>query len=946
MDRQSAAQLQNEFLRIAFVRLDEAAGGGIGYDLLLSAADGWHRVYDAPFAQCWLVLRTEQAAPVTLDPAWQPGREETNFAQFHTAQGTGADVFQAGAMSHITLDRVEQLDATTVRCGTADGRLDVTWRLPAEDSRVTITFAYTPDCEGWYSVGFQAFAGLAPEDVRAIAAGPVVCERRFPVCAGVLPETHLMLPAAVLETSVAGQAVTWALGSDPALGGANWRNLADARYALGALNEAGLIQLQLFAPVLGCADSWLRAGETCRFTLLLQAQNGGWWDAYRALAREVYGLRSYRRNWLGSLTDAFHNLLDLLKDDRFSGWYERGKGLANIEHDQGVKLASPGAALSAGLVSGDEELLRTRALPILEYSISRSHYGFTWEFGSAGWVDQYVRQAVEDLGGPAWDAPVLVALHELARGYTPALGLLARQHGAGVRDFYIRREEFQVSLSRYRLTGERRYLEQACAEADAYIAARVALPATAPIEGQRFSIHIGPDWISLLDLYEETREQRYLDAATAGARWFATLLSTEPPPPPDATARTVPAGAGFTGSGKADTNWATAAVQYPRRETIVPSETVPAWLVSPNGMGFEAWSTHYSGRRRIQNPAWAADLLRLARYTGDDLYRDLAENGITGRFTNYPGYYMNGPVAAQLRPDFPYLGPSGLSSIYFHHILPQLGLTLDYLVEQVRYLSAGQITFPAVRDDSYVHFRHQLYGHAPGRFFGHEGVWLWLPRGIISLDTVLLNWIAAEAGDRFFVALVNTASEPVTATVRFDGARLGLDEQRVYQVEVHQGVTTEYRQARAGALKVTAPPHGLTALVLHGTQIVEPLHRYGPAHQAHASDAFVTLAEDDPNLGAVRAAIVATGPAEARAYVFSTVTPEYIARALLHYQQGGEWVELCCDRYPFEFSVPLTNQTMPFQFRFSVVDRHGRRYASDVGALGYTAHEEGLSEFR
>src|SRR6476469_9061425 len=76
------------------------------------------------------------------------------------------------------------------------------------------------------------------------------------------------------------------------------------------------------------------------------------------LARKVYGLRSYRQNWLGSLTDAFHNLLDLLKDERFSGWYERGKGLANIEHDQGVKLASPGAALSAGLITGDEELLR------------------------------------------------------------------------------------------------------------------------------------------------------------------------------------------------------------------------------------------------------------------------------------------------------------------------------------------------------------------------------------------------------------------------------------------------------------------------------------------------------------------------------------------------------------------------------------------------------------
>ncbi|CAA9556645.1 MAG: hypothetical protein AVDCRST_MAG88-1164 [uncultured Thermomicrobiales bacterium] len=936
MSSEPTGHLGDDAVRLDFAVVGEADAARVEYDIVLHAGGEWVRAHEAPFAQRWLVLRAEHAAPVTLDPAWQPGREETNFAWFQTGEGAGPDPFRAAEVRRVALDRVEQVDAGAVRCASADGALEVTWRL-AGGGRIGVTFAFTPPRDGWYSVGFQAFAGLAPTDVGAICAGPFLNERRFPVVPGVLPETHLPTPVSLLETIVAGRSVTWALAAVPGDDESAWRGLADARFALGARNDAGELQPHFFAPVLGCAGSHLRAGETVRSSFLLQARVGDWWDGYQALVREVYGLRSYRENHDGSLTDAFHNLLDLLMDERFGGWQERGKGLANIEHDQSVKVASPGAILSAGLVTGDAALLRARALPIIEFSLSRSYYGFTWEFGSKGWVDEYIRQAEEDLGGPAWDAPVLVALHELARGYTPALGALARQRAEGVQDFYIRRSDFQVSLARYQLTGEAQYLERARAEADAYIAARVATPATDTIEGQRFSIHIGPDWISLLDLYEETGDRRYLAAAEAGARWFVTLLSTAPPPPPGAMTTTQRVGPAFGGSVEADHNWAALTAGYPRRAEDIPAERVPAWLVSPNGMGFEAWSTFYGGRRWIQNPAWAPYLLRLARHGGDEFFRDVAENGITGRFSNYPGYYMSGPIVAQMRPDFPYLGPNGLTSIYYHHIAPQLGLTLDWLVEQATYLSGGRIAFPAARDDSYVHFRHHLYGHAPGRFFGHEGAWLWMPRGLVEPGSPLLNWIAAEGGDRLFVALVNTSREPVSTTVRFGSERIGIDRQGAYAVDVHLGDGVERHQLRDAALPVAVPPRGLVALVLHGVRIDEPLHRFGPvaaaAGEARVASRFVTLAHEDEHLGTVRAAIVAVGPQQAVAYVFSTAGPDRVERAILSYREGGEWRELTCPHFPFEFSVPVTEPGAALQIRLAVVDRAGRRHVGEVGEL-------------
>jgi hypothetical protein len=290
-----------------------------------------------------------------------------------------------------------------------------------------------------------------------------------------------------------------------------------------------------------------------------------------------------------------------------------------------------------------------------------------------------------------------------------------------------------------------------------------------------------------------------------------------------------------------------------------------------------------------------------------------------------------------MQTDFPYLGPNSLSSIYYHHILPQLGLVLDYLVEQARYLSGGRIAFPAVRDDSYVHFRHQLYGHASGHFYGHEGAWLWMPRGVVAPGSPLLNWIAAEAGDRFCLALANTSDEPVTTNILFDCALLGIDARGAHRADLYRGEGVEGREVRGGSLDVEVPPRGLTALVLYGTRIVEPLHSYGPApseqDKTRMSRAFATLARDDERLGTVRAAIVAMGSTRAVAHIFSTVTPDRAARVILAYQQGGEWEEIVCDRYPFEFSVPLADPMVPFRCRLAVVDKEGRRHNSEVGQL-------------
>jgi hypothetical protein len=948
----TTACLAGDNIRIAFAASDNLLDAkGVTYSIEVEDQGEWRAVHHSPFVQHWLALRVDQASPVTLASGWFPGEEETNFAAFHTDRSDGGhDVFAAGERIDLLLRNLEQSALNKVTCRTADDVLEVSWQLGTK-GRIEVAYTFHPPESGYWSVGFQAFAGMENEAVDALFAGPFLTERRFPILAGVLPEGWVSAPFALLETQVDRAPVTWGLCVHPDEGGWHWDDVSQSRYAIGARNEHGQIQPHIFAPVLGNSGSWREQGDAMHFRMVLHAQRGSWWNAYRTIVRDVYGLRSYRENIYGSLTDAVHNMAALLKDETFSGWMERGRGLLNIEHRGGVKLASPAAVLSVGLATGDDELLESRAQPILEYSISRSHYGFTWEIGSETVGQEHVRQAFEDLGGPAWDAPVLVALHQLSRGYTPALASLALEQGHGIEDFYIRRSDFQVSLAMYHLTADRAWLDRACEQADTYISKRIDEPATDLVEGQRFLIHIGSDWMSLLDLWEASGEKRFLDAAQKGARWFATMLWVGPVPDEQCANAPTPTISReeaerrlnafyqhmYTGH-SSSSSWIRDAVPYPRGKDDIVQETVPAWVTSPVGMSFEAWCT-YRGRM-VQNPGWAAYLLRVAQATGDGLFRDLAENSIVGRFTNYPGYYYYMPTVAPLKPDFPYLGPMDLTSIYYHHLPPQIGLAFDFLIEQAKDRSEGRISFPVVRDDSYVQFRHHLPGHSPGRFFDIDDAWIWMPESVVELDSHLVNWISVANGDgtRFGAALSNSSRRPIEVTLRFHRELLGLgqdDTPHLTARDASGSVMWESTLEDADTT-IVVPPMGLVALLIDDVRITEPLHDYREARLVPESS-FITLADDHPHLGTVRVAIVAVGPGNPAVYAFTTLKPENIACFTMTYEQQGESHEVVCDRFPFEVSVPLVRS--PFRLRLAVVDHQGRRHETEMASLTFSGKQ-------
>ncbi|WP_043347607.1 NEW3 domain-containing protein [Beutenbergia cavernae] len=865
---------------------------------------------------------------VRTDAGWLPvtsveGRFDEQWVVLTSEEPADAFFYYSSAQPRwVAFDSLHQLDDRTVELrGAHEGEFDLVVRWDLSSGRPELHHVLTAGPARHYIVGYQAVDVAPFDEVEEVLCGALQHARAVGSPAA-LASWELFAPMALTQRTIAGTTAT--LGVHVPADVIEYEHERELGpngqpFGMSLRNDSADVQPVAYAPHAG-RRSLLAAGESRGYAFGVVAHAGSLYDAYVDVCREDLGLTAYRQNVRGtSLTQTAHNLLDLVTIDpdaddseafvpSFSGWWNRAKGFVDVENDQSVRTAVAGIMLSAQYLlcaPGDGgDVYARRARPMIEYHVSRRNHGTTPIVGHDVYGDASITSW--GLGGVSGDASTLVPLYQQTRGQNAGLFELAMGTIANP-PFRDTRTPMSTPIQAYRITGDEAWLAEALARARHYARTEIDVPYTRNGPEGSFGFTYSKAWLELFVLHELTGEQDLLEAAHREAKRFVTQTM----------ARKVPGGRirvpfGDHIDDQFDDWDGHVMPDYPNDD--FDDDVVPAWEVSTTGLTFEQLTTYKSkddlpnpGGGFVMNPIWAPFLLRLAHAVGDSFIADVAHNMVVGRFTSYPGYYYRQFVAWQLEPDFPLVGPPGLTCLYFHHAPAQMGLAIDYLFSEHEVRSDGEISFPRELECDFVYFKYSTYGHAPGRFYGEDGVWPYLPAGSVSVDDPQINWLTGVGNDSLYLSLTNESTTASRVTVSFDAELTGIRRSGRYDVEIVGGDGRRRPvRIRNGRLDVEVPGRGLAAVVIRGAGRPAPWHRL-PEAQDRSASSWASDDVDGTQTGIVRGMLLARPDGSgADAYVQSSSTDP----ATLRYRVDDGAEQVIADKpYPNEWTIPLEGTT-------------------------------------
>lgn len=620
---------------------------------------------------------------------------------------------------------------------------------------------------------------------------------------------------------------TIAVIPEPGTGRKAWRKNKNThtewRLGLSLMNRQGELSPTAYHPVLGEKDSYLKAGESRTFQFRYSIQAQEWYDVYKHAVYNVYHFKDILdvKQTGFSLTNRLLAMLDYVVDDSTSMWnvHEyQGKSIgaqsylgAVVGSDKdAMKNSDYGAMWMLAELTGDT-VLRTTRLPYarnFKLVQSQGEEGFFQGAAIGQYYLQKSRRFTEEWGD--YVEPIALTYytmldignillyesndHELReRLRLGAERLLHWQKEDGSWEVAYDRETeaprfadltdlrptFYGLLVAYRILGEQKYLDAACKGADWFLKHAVEKGHFLGVCGDfRFvpDFATGQSAQALLDLYDLTDKQEYLDAAVQSARIYTGSIYTHAMPEGD--------------------------------KIMVKDQEMDDWQLTQVGFSFEHGSTLGSATRNgpIFLASHAGMFVRLFSLTQDSLFLDMARAGSWAQDafmepeTKVASYYWKELNGGALR--FP------------HHAWWQIGWIADYLLAEMEMRSGGAISFPRGFITPKVG-PHQPYGFADGKVFGKTAK-LWLPKNLLQADNPMVDYIGAvdAATKDLYVILANNSNGEQLTRVQLTPNDV-ISEQHIQTNKLtvldENGLVLHSAPAK-DLLDIAVPKHGLRIL--------------------------------------------------------------------------------------------------------------------------------------
>ena len=796
--------------------------------------------------------------------------------------------------------------------------------LTADVNEPVIEYHFTPKEEAFYSIGYTGMPQLAPDKTDGIWQPLVWQEKRFPEKSFLSTEDMCNLPGTMVEKD----GMTYGVFADPRAIPYRLPDQPSGNIKFGVLvrNQQGNAQPQIFAPVFGNKDSKLGSGEAYSFQFRVFMYKGHQPDAYIYLAENIFDFKDYRENVYTNINQTIENMIDFQMDDVYSRWSIDMKGFDySTDVANTVKNVSGLHPLSTAIITDNQGIYTRRALPMIEYLMSREKYLFS--------VDKKVtgQQTSSKMTGPAVEVSELAVLNDFYRGKSPVFSYLADSLSHTTRKLNLSKDskgdDWPNLLSLYKMTGKTDYLTKAKQKADEYIKWRVNTLQTdfsdaSTALSAMFWTDFSPLWMELLNLYEVTKEQRYLDAAVMGAKQYMQYTWFYP---------VIPKGNILINKD----NISAFLCGEAKRDKIPPMpaarQEVPAWRVSQIGLTSEASYT-FSGNPAIFLANQAPHLLRLAHYTHDDFFRSVARSAVVGRYSNYPGYDINGEFnTVYSRPDYPlrYQHEVSYNQFYYNHVWPQIAMLFDYLVSDVYASSKGKIDFPGEFAVGYAYLKSNVYGSRTGSFYDDKNVHLWLPKQLLTIDNEQVNYVTGYGNGKFYIALLNQSDKDLDVQVTANPDLVPVEAQGVHTARLWQdNNSAKPANLENGKIRVHLSPKGITALAIDNVPVVTQFQQKITANPGDQPNNKSYRISDTP-FGKVRSAIFSLGKLS-DAYIWLEANNEELSKAKLSYRLKGakNWMTKEDASYPFEFSVPLSEKDTELEWWIDATTTGGQATSS------------------